>query len=424
MSHALGHGDHFAVDDTVQQQAAELLEGLLKRSHLSRPSDVGTVIVEELIRALDATSPVVYVVNHEYTALMPLPSTASPPRAAQEIDTTQAGEAFRTTLIVEAPGSAHGRRRAFVPLIDGTDRVGVLELEVPVGETDELAQDLSLVLERYAHAVAQLLITKRAYGDALELAQRTRPLDVGAELLWSVLPPMTFATDGLVITTMLEPAYENGGDAFDYAVNAETTHLAVLDGVGHGLAASGLSTFAVATYRHSRRTGLDLIQTYAAMDAAVAAHFGDEFFVTAVLAQLDPTTGVLRWVNAGHPPPLLLRAGQVRKVLDGGSATPLGLPMFETEVVVHEEQLDPGDSLVLYTDGVTEARRPDGSQLGLDGLQDSLRRSGTADSPPETLRLLRRALLADDGAVLHDDATVMLVDWQGGAERDLLPQSV
>jgi hypothetical protein len=424
MNHALGHGDGVSVDADLHQQAADLLEGLLKRSHLSRPSDVGTVVVEELIRTLGATSVVVYMVNHEYTSLMPLASKASPTRAAQEIDASQVGEAFITTTIVTAPGSAAGRRRVFVPLIDGTDRIGALELEVSVDATGEVTPDLVLVLERYAHAVAQLLITKRAYGDALELAQRTRSLDLGAELLWSALPPMTFATDGLVITTMLEPAYENGGDAFDYAVNAEATHLAVLDGVGHGLAAAGLSTFALATYRHSRRTGRDLPETYAAMDAAVAGHFGDERFVTAVLARLDPATGLLRWVNAGHPPPLLLRAGQVFKVLDGGSATPLGLPMFATEVVVNEEQLEPGDSLVLYTDGVTEARRADGGLVGLDGLQELIRRGGSTHSPPETLRLLRRTLLADGGAVLRDDATAMLVAWQGGAERELLPQSV
>ncbi len=420
MDQALGS----AGGDALQRAAAGLFEGLLKRSHLSRTSDVATVVVEEVQRALGASETVVYLVNHEHTALVPLPSPSSPPRVAQEIDGTPAGTAFSLTRIIDETGSAPGRRKTFVPLIDGTDRLGVLELELPIGAAEGLGPELTLVLERYGHATAQLVMTKQSYGDALQLTQRSRPMGLGAELLWSVLPPMTFATDGLVITTMLEPAYENGGDAFDYAVNDDVTHLAVLDGVGHGLSAAGLSTFAVAAYRHARRTGLDLPDTYDVMDAAVADHFGQELFVTGLLAQLDPRTGRLRWVNAGHPPPLVLRARGPVEVLDGAPATPLGLPMFRTVVDVYETQLEPGDSLVLYTDGVTEARRAGGEQLGLDGLREFIQRGGSAHSPPETLRRLRRSLLADDGAVLHDDATVMLVDWQGGAERELLPQTV
>lgn len=410
--------------DDLQQATAELFEGLLKRSHLCLPSDVATVIAEEAERTLGASEVVLYWVNHEYTALKPLPGRASPKRPAQQIEGTLVGKSFSGTTIVSAAGSTPGRRRAFVPVIDGTDRLGVLELELPVGDVDDLSHELTLVLERYGHACAQLLMTKRSYGDALDLAQRSRPMGLGAELLWSVLPPTTFATDGLVITTMLEPAYENGGDAFDYAVNADVAHLAVLDGVGHGLAAAGLSTFAVATYRHSRRGGLDLVDTYAAMDDALRDHFGQAFFVTGVLAQLNPHTGLLRWVNAGHPPPLLLRSGRIVKVLDGPPATPMGLPMFSSDVVVREEQLEPGDSLVLYTDGVTEARRPGGELLGVEGLREFIQRGASTLSPPETLRRLRRALLADEGAELRDDATVMLVDWQGGSERDLLPQTV
>ena len=416
--------DDIAVGPDLQQAAAGLFERLLARSHLCVPSDVATVVVEEVVRALGASDAVVYLVNHEYDALVPLPSQASPERKAQKIDGSLTGKAFSSTTIMSTPGAAPGRRRAFVPVLDGTDRLGVLELEVPVDDADQIGEELTLVLERYGHATAQLLMAKRAYGDALELAQRSRPMDLGAELLWSVLPPMTFATDGLVITAMLEPAYDNGGDAFDYAVNSDVAHLLVLDGVGHGLRAAGLSTFAVATYRHSRRTGLDLLDTYAAMDAAVSAHFGNEFFVTALLAQLDPRTGLLRWVNAGHPPPLLLRAGRVVKVLDGAPATPLGLPMFTSSVTVWEEQLEPGDSLVLYTDGITEARKPGGDLLGLDGLREFIQRGVSAQSPPETLRRLRQVLVAEDGPVLTDDATVMLVDWQGGAERALLPQTV
>src|SRR5687768_6930984 len=97
MDQALGS----AGDDGLQRAAAGLFEGLLKRSHLSRTSDAATVVVEEVQRALGASEALVYLINHEYTALVPLPSSASPPREAQDIDSTPAGKAFSLTRVVD-----------------------------------------------------------------------------------------------------------------------------------------------------------------------------------------------------------------------------------------------------------------------------------------------------------------------------------
>lgn len=402
-----------------------LFEGLLARTHLCRPFEVADVVAEELARALGAREVVLYSVNRERDTLVPLPSGASPERGAQQVEGSLAGRSFTGSQVVSVPSVVMGWRRVFVPVIDGTDRIGVLELELEVGAAPEVAEWLVVVLERYGHAVAHVVVAKRPYGDSLELVRRSRSMEVGAEMLWSVLPPLTFASDGLVITAMLEPTYDNGGDAFDYAVNDDVTHLAVLDGVGHGLAAAGMSTFALAAYRQSRRRGLGLVDTYTAVDAAVAATFAEGAFVTGVLAQLDPRTGILRWVNAGHPPPLLLRDARVVKVLQAPPATPLGMDMFDTHPAVAHEQLEPGDTVVLYTDGVVEARRPDGGLLGVEGLTDFLQREAAAHrAPPETLRRLQQVLSSSGRMALQDDATVLLVDWRRGTERMLLPQTV
>ena len=335
------------------------------------------------------------------------------------------GRAFTSSKVLSAPGSAPGRLRAFVPLIDGTDRLGALEAELPVEGSDRLPDPLLRLLERYGHATAQLLVAKHQYGDTLHRVQRGRPLELGAELLAAVLPPATFATDGLVISATVQPAYDNGGDAYDYAVNDEAIHLAVFDAVGHGLHAARLSTFAVAAYRNCRRAGRDLISTYATLDTELSEQFGGDAFTTGILAQLDPDAGVLRWVNAGHPPPLLLRGSKVVKSLDAPHTTPFGMPLFATEPTVVEERLEPGDIVVLYTDGVTEARNVAGSSLGVEGLIEFLQKEAAADQPPpETLRRLRRVWTTTDGYRLRDDATVLVAHWQRGAERTLLPQTV
>jgi len=405
--------------------ATALFDGMLARTHLSRPSDVARVVAEEAQASLDASDVVVYWVNREQTALVPIATPASPHREPQPVEGSVAGRCFTSSTILSVPARDAGRLKVFVPVLDGTERVGVLELEMPADGTGEVSDEILLILERFGHATAMALVAKMVYGDSLELVQRSRAMDLGAELLWSVVPPLTFATDGLVISAMLEPAYENGGDAFDYAVNDDLVHVAIFDGVGHGLPAAGLSTFAIAAYRHSRRTGLDLAGTFKAIDDAIADNFADNRFVTGVVGQLDPDTGTFRWVNAGHHPPLLLRGSRVVKVLDSEVITPFGVPMYDSRVKVAEEHLEPGDMLVLYTDGAVEARRPDGTFLGLDGLVGFLEReAATKQAAPETLRRLQRTLLGAEETILHDDATVLLVEWSRGTEEHLLPQTV
>jgi len=412
------------MNDPYAEPGVRLFEGLLARTHTSRPFELGGLIAEELESALGAREVAVYLVNLEETALAPLPRDGHPSPDVQDVEGSMAGRSFIDCKVLSTSGATPGHLRVAVPLMDGTDRLGIVEGELPV-DSAELPEGLLRLLERYGHAVAQVLLAKLQYGDALHVVQRSRPLELGAELLASVLPPATFATEGLVISAMVQPAYENGGDAFDYAVNRDAVHLAVFDAVGHGLHAARLSTFAVAAYRNCRRAGRELVDTYAALDTEVGEQFGGDSFTTGILAELDPESGTLRWVNAGHPPPLVLRSGGEVSVLDAAHATPFGMPLFATEPTVVEERLEPGDILVLYTDGVTEARQDSGDSFGLDGLIEFLQRDASAGKPPpETLRRLRRALASEIGPMLRDDATVLVVHWQRGAERDLLPQTV
>lgn len=404
--------------------AVRLFSELLRRAHLCRPDELVDVVADVAAAALGASDVVVYLANLEQTALVPVPGESSPARDPQPVDGTLAGRAFTSTAVLSTPADAPGRRRVWLPMLDGTDRLGTLELTVDAVD-DGVAPELLRVLERYTHAVTQAVLSKTNYGDSFELVKRSQDMAIGAELLNSMLPPSTFATDGLVIAAMLEPTYLNGGDAFDYAVNGRTAHLAVFDGMGHGLEAAGTSTFAVAAYRHSRRIGLPLTETYLAMDAAVGNQFDGNRFVTALLAQLDIETGKLIWISAGHPAPLLIRHGKVVKTLAADPTTPLGAPLPPGGVHVAEENLEPGDSVLLYTDGLTEARQPGGGFLTEQGLAEFVQREAAAQqAPPETVRRLRRAILEHQRGRLDDDATALLVDWRRGSELHVVPPSV
>ena len=289
----------------------------------------------------------------------------------------------------------------------------------------EISDALLAGLERYAHLVAMLVVTKSAYGDAFELARRRKPMTLASELVWALAPPLVFATEDVVLAGMLEPAYDNGGDAFDYAINGRVLHLGIFDAMGHGLPAAGVAAFAISAYRQSRRAGHGLLETVAAMDHAVGEQFPDPRFVTALIARLDLDSGCLTWVSAGHPPPLMIRAGRRPQSLPTQPVKPLGVTHATSAPAVATEFLEPGDHLLFYSDGLVEARGPDGTIFTLEEMSQFIEREAAAGhTAPETLRRFRHAIIGRERAELRDDATALLVEWRSGGERQLMPQTV
>ena len=379
-----------------------LLGHLLDASHGLAPDEV-VAAAAEAGRALDAEDLAIYLVNYDQTLLVPLPDGAD--RTPLEIDTTLAGRAFSAVAVQEADTGSG--RRLWLPLLDGAERLGVLGLTIP--EVDDAVRVRCTWLATY---VAELLMSKGQYTDSYFLARRRQPMSLAAEMQWQLLPPLTFVTPRVAIAGLLEPAYAVAGDAFDYALNGDIAHLAVLDPVGHDLTASVLAAVTVGSYRHSRRGGLDLVETYAAVDRTIAAEFGGERFVTGQLAQLDCRTGRLQWLNAGHPLPLLVRRAKVVDTLACRPVPPLGLGLGQAEIA--STALEPADRVLFYTDGVTEGRNLAGEPFGEARLADMLVRETLAGQPvAETMRRLAHAILAHQGRTPRDDATMVFLEWPG-----------
>ena len=383
---------------------------LLASAQFAVPDDVPGLLIDHA-RRVGAEDACIFLVDYEQRVMNPLPSAEGTKRDAVTVEGTLAGRAF-TTMSPQWSGDGG---LLWVPLVEGNERLGVVcyELAGPVGE-DFLEPILTLTAQ-----VAELVVTKSKYGDFYEYHRRLQPMSIASELAWQLLPPLTFGSDRVVISGALAPAYDLGGDSFDYGVDAETARIAVFDAMGHGLEAGLLATVAVAAYRNSRRRRLTLAQTAVAVDEAIAVRFGTERFVTAVLAELDLGTGRFSWIRAGHPAPLLLRGSKVVKTLTGDGGLPLGLGSPGHEA---EEALEPGDEIIFYSDGVTEARSPDGTFFGTDRLADLLSRaSAGGQPPPETLRRLMHSILDHQEGDLHDDATAVLVEWAGQSRETLEP---
>jgi hypothetical protein len=349
------------------------LVSLLRASHLLAPDDLASMVAAHA-RSLGARETVIYLADYEQATLVPLPGAGGPQRQELAIEATMAGRAFRRVEVVTSSttGSSY---RLWVPLIDGVERLGVVELVLPAEPTPDLQEDLLALFS----LVAELVVTKDAYGDVLTRLRRRKAFSLAAEIQWGLLPPLTFGTERVVITGGLEPAYDIGGDTFDYAVNGDTADLLILDSVGHGLPAAVLASVAVGAYRHARRTMADLPEIAREVNDAIAGQFGASQFATAVLARLDLDTGRLRWINAGHPAPLILRGSFLVRPPPCPPNRPLGLQ--DTKPDSCETRLEPGDRLLLYTDGITEARSPDGEFFGEQRLADFIAAAVAAGDP-------------------------------------------
>jgi stage II sporulation SpoE-like protein len=378
---------------------------LVEGAHAA-PPDRLPVLVAEAGTAL-GVEVTVHVADHEQCRLWPLLPAGAASLGSVPIDGSLPGRVFQT--VRPLPSEADGVHRLWLPLMDGDDRVGVLE--VRVGTPAELHDPgLREECRWLAELVGSLVASMGQYGDALERSRRTRSRTPSAELLWQLLPPLTAGSGAFVLAGMLEPAYEAGGDAFDYSLSEPTVSLAAFDAMGHGLSAAVLVAAAVSAYRSARRDGGGVHEQARTIDEVVAAGFPDSSFVTGVLAELDVASGRLRYLNAGHPAPHLLRGGRAVKALDGGPRLPFGLGTGV--LTVAEEALEPGDWLAVHTDGITEARDASGAWFGEQRLVDLLiREVAGGQSPPETARRLMHAVLDHQDGLLQDDASVLLARW-------------
>ena len=359
----------------------------------------------------DAAAPlardvVLYLIDFEQEILQPLVDGSSLEVPMEEsVGATLAGRAFQTGEAVTA--ERDGTVRVWVPVFEHSVRTGVLAVTV-----DEVSPE---VLDhcRNLGMLAGLLVASAArYTDLVHVRKRGRSMTLAASMQWDLLPPLTLRTEQVVVAGMLEPAYEVAGDGFDHSVNGDRVDVAVFDGMGHGIGSTLLTTLAMGTYRHQRRERRDLASTHATIDDAVAMQFGPDAFVTGVLVRLDTATGALEMTNAGHPSPLLLRDRRVVGELATEPALPFGVGSDGDHVV--RTTLQPGDTVVLYTDGVVEARGPDGTEFGVDRLADLLERESSSErAPEEVLRRLVRAVLEHQGGPLRDDATLVLLRWTG-----------
>jgi serine phosphatase RsbU (regulator of sigma subunit) len=248
--------------------------------------------------------------------------------------------------------------------------------------------------------------------DVYQLRRRRKSMSLAASMQWDMLPPLVLRTPACSVAARLEPAYDVGGDSFDYALNGPVLDIALIDAMGHGVTSASIAALAVGCYRHGRREGRTLTSMSESLGELLHRQFGGEAFATGQLAQLEVESGLLTWMNAGHPCPLLIRNGEVIGQLQAEPSLPWGLGGDRVDPT--QDQLEPGDGVLLFTDGVVEARTPEGVEFGIERLADITGQCASDGlAPEEIVRDLVRTVLEHQDSALRDDATVLLVQWHG-----------
>lgn len=258
-------------------------------------------------------------------------------------------------------------------------------------------------------SVAGIRVEKaRLQEEHVEKERYARELALASEIQQRFLPAHAPTVPGFELQGISFSCHEIGGDYYDFIARAEGGMMVLLGDVsGKGTAAALLMSSLHAAVHAQVAAGLDLRSIPERLNAYLLGNTPSNRFITLFMSELDETTGHLRFVNAGHNPPMICRAdGQLIELKDGG--LPLGL-MSSADYQVGSEVLNPGDSLVIYSDGLTEAVGPDGDEFGTLRLAEVLR-EGVGDSAARLRDRIESALSAFTAtAPASDDITMVIV---------------
>lgn len=285
--------------------------------------------------------------------------------------------------------------------------LGIIYIDTEDAHSHFQQEDLD-VLASAATQAARAVENAKLHQELADRERLRRELAFAAEVQRGFLPVSRPGVARYQFYDFYEAARMIGGDYFDYIpLPGDRLAVALGDVAGKGVAAALLMARLSAEVRFCLATVPDPAEAVNRLNLSLAASGMEDRFVTFVLAVLDLKDDAMTLVNAGHMEPLLRRSGSEEITLLGGqeAGLPLGVAP-EMPMKATQSQLEVGDVIVLYTDGVSEAMSPDDKLYGLDRLQQTLLRG------PAEVEALGDAILADvqrfaSGRAQHDDLTLV-----------------
>ncbi len=293
------------------------------------------------------------------------------------------------------------------PLIIGESVVGVLYVDYLFNQRQISPEDVKLVAQIGRFAAAKLETT-RLREDAIQKRLMDEELKTASTIQRRLLPDPPTGIPGYTFVGANRPCRTVSGDYFDFVVRPDgKIYFVIADVSGKGVTAGLMMAGLQAAFRIYAKNDPDPAQLVSQLNVTLKENLPQSKFVTLFLGRLDTKNGLVEYANAGHTPPLLMGKNQVTEL--GETDLLLGV-VTNAEYTLRTLQLDRGDSLILFTDGVTEAEDADGSEFGSTLLAEKLKPMH-GSLAGAIARIVEESVIAHVGAAdaLGDDVTLVVV---------------
>jgi serine phosphatase RsbU (regulator of sigma subunit) len=294
-----------------------------------------------------------------------------------------------------------------VPLGVGQSIFGIIYADSPLAEA-RFTEDHLKVLTTLGSVAAIRVENARLIEEQLGRERLEHELQLAREIQQRFQPTAPPIVPGYELQGISFPSYEIGGDYYDFIPRPDGRMIIALGDVsGKGTAAALLMSSLHAAIHAQVASHQSISETITAVNRYLADNIPANRFVTLFYAELDPQTGSLSFLNAGHNPPLIVHAaGTVEKLAAGG--LPLGI-MPDAPYREGRTQLQPGDALIVYSDGVTETQNPAGEEFGPDRLQDVVFHNLDASAAGMRDKIEAALTKFAQGTPAVDDITLVIV---------------
>ena len=294
-----------------------------------------------------------------------------------------------------------------VPLGVGANVFGIIYADSPLSD-NRFTEDHLKVLTTLSSVAAIRVENARLTEEQMERERLEREQQVASEIQQRFLPAAAPHVEGYELQGISFPCYEIGGDYYDFIQREDGDMIVALGDVsGKGTAAALLMSSLHAAIHAHADTHDSIVSTIAAVNRYLTESIPPNRFVTLFYAELNPETGRLTFLNAGHNPPLIVHAGGTMEQLASGGL-PLGI-MADAEFREGKTQLHPGDVLVIYSDGVSEAVNPTGEEFGPTRLYEVVARNLDASASGIRDRIESALTKFCQGTPAADDITLVIV---------------
>ncbi|MGI8918565.1 MAG: SpoIIE family protein phosphatase [Pyrinomonadaceae bacterium] len=297
-----------------------------------------------------------------------------------------------------------------VPLGVADKVFGIIYADSPIAE-GRFTEDHLKLLTTLASVAAIRVENARLLEAQLQQERLERELQLAMEIQQRFQPTAPPIVPGYELQGISFPCYEIGGDYYDFIKREDGRLVIALGDVsGKGTAAALLMSSLHAAVHAQAGSHDTLVETISAVNRYLADNIPPNRFVTLFYAELDPASGALSFLNAGHNPPLIVHAaGTVEQLASGG--LPLGIKR-DAEYREGRTQLQLGDVLVIYSDGVTEAASPSGEEFGPTRLYEVVSRNIDASAAGVRDRIESALTKFSQGTQAADDITLVIVKRQ------------